>query len=224
MSWTRRVQHPSEVMKKGDKCEVKILKIDHENRRISLGYKQLTEDPWPDIAKRLYVGAESLGTIQKVLDRGVVVDLGDNVEGFVPATQLAGKELTDPTGVFKEGEQIPLQVIEFDQGQHKVVLSAVAYFKKRERAEFESYLAAHPADGHKAMAEAMPEKMAAQAEVATEDSAAAPDEAAETPAEAQSDASPEEAVSEEPAPTEPQAADEAEEPAAPDDTEEKKEE
>ncbi|HVP06371.1 MAG TPA: 30S ribosomal protein S1 [Candidatus Acidoferrum sp.] len=168
MSWTKRIQHPSEVMKKGDRVDVKVLKIDHENRRISLGYKQLTEDPWPDMAKRFTNGAECLGTVTKVLDRGVVVDLGDAVEGFVPAAQLAGKDLTDPTGVFREGEQIPLVVIEFDRNQHKVILSAVAYFKKRERAEFDEYLAQHPTSASRAMAEAMPEELRTAAEGAPE--------------------------------------------------------
>ncbi len=165
MSWTKRIQHPSEVMKKGDRVDVKVIKIDHENRRISLGYKQLTEDPWPDIARKYSVGSECLGTITKVMDRGVVVDLGDNLEGFVPTAQLASKELTDPTGVFNEGESIPLQVIELDRHQHKIVLSVVAYYKKRERDEFDAYLAAHPATEGKALAEAMPEELKAQAAV-----------------------------------------------------------
>jgi small subunit ribosomal protein S1 len=144
MSWTKRVQHPSEVMKKGDKMDVKVIKIDHDNRRISLGYKQLSEDPWPELANKFAMGSECLGTIVKVLDRGVVVDIGDSVEGFVPVGQLAGRDLTDPTGVFKEGEGVPLCVIEFDPKQHKVVLSAVAYFKKRDRSEFDTFLAQHP--------------------------------------------------------------------------------
>jgi small subunit ribosomal protein S1 len=91
-----------------------------------------------------------------------VVDLGDDVEGFVPTSQLAGRDLSDPTGIFKEGEQIPLQVIEFDQHQHKVVLSVVAYYKKRERDEFESYLAQHK-PAATTMGDAMPETMKAAA-------------------------------------------------------------
>ena len=98
-----------------------------------------------------------------MLERGVVVDLGEDVEGVVPDAQLAAKELTDPNGVFKEGEQVPLQVIEFDRNQHKVILSAVAYFKKRDRAEFEEYLAAHPTQNSSAMADAMPEELKADA-------------------------------------------------------------
>jgi len=167
MSWTRRIQHPSEVMKKGDVVDIKVTKIDHDNRRISLGYKQLSDDPWPELANRFSVGTESLGTIVKVMDRGVVVDLGDGVEGFVPTSQLASRELTDPTGVFNEGEQIPLQVIEFDRNQHKVVLSVVAYYKKRERAEFEDYLSKHDAQAGTSLADAMPEEMKAGAEEAT---------------------------------------------------------
>jgi small subunit ribosomal protein S1 len=158
---------------------VKVLKIDHENRRISLGYKQLTEDPWPELAKRFAVGSECLGTVTKVLDRGVVVDLGDDVEGFVPSAQLAGRDLTDPTGVFNEGEQLPLTVLEFDRNQHKVILSVLAYYKKRERAEFEEYLAKHPVPTTTSMAEAMPEQLRAQAPA--EESAPAA-EVAEKPA------------------------------------------
>ncbi len=159
MSWTRRIQHPSEVMKKGDKIDVKIIKIDHENRRISLGYKQLQEDPWPQIAKKYAVGTECLGTITKVLDRGVVVSLDGDVEGFVPATQLGRKDLTDPTGIFHEGDELPLQVIEFDRNQHKIVLSVSAYYKKRERKELDQFLQSHPVETVKSVADAMPEEL-----------------------------------------------------------------
>jgi len=159
MSWTKRIQHPSEVMKKGDKVEVKVIKIDHDNRRISLGYKQLSEDPWPELAKKLAVGSECLGSISKVLDRGVIVDLGDDVEGFVPNAQLTTEELSNPTGVFKEGEKLPLQVIEFDRNMHKVVLSVVAYYKKREHTEFEKYISNHTAASNQPLAEAMPDEV-----------------------------------------------------------------
>jgi small subunit ribosomal protein S1 len=179
MSWTRRIQHPSEVIKKGDTVEVKVIKIDHDNRRISLGYKQLTEDPWPELGKKLAVGSECLGDIVKVLDRGVVVDLGDHVEGFVPTSQLGAKDLADPTGVFKEGEQLPLQVIEFDQNQHKVVLSVIAYYKKRDRDEFDKYLSDHTTESVTAMADAMPEEIKAEAEIAKAETAeAAPEKPA----------------------------------------------
>ncbi|MDH4155758.1 MAG: 30S ribosomal protein S1 [candidate division Zixibacteria bacterium] len=204
MSWTKRIQHPSEVMKKGDSADVKIIRVDHENRRISLGYKQLSEDPWPQISKKYAVGSECLGSITKVLDRGVVVDLDGDVEGFVPTTQLGAKDISDPSGVFKEGEQIPLQVIEFDRNQHKIVLSVQAYYKKRERAEYDEYLAKHPATATKSMAEAMPEELKVEKEATAE--AAAVDE---SPAEALADETPVSAETEE------AEAEQAEEPATP---------
>ncbi len=171
MSWTKRIQHPSEVMKKGDKVEVKILRIDHENRRISLGYKQLTEDPWSEIAKKHAVGTECLGTITRVMDRGVIVELDGGVEGFVPTAQLGRKDLTDPTGVFNPGDEIPLQVIELDRNQHKIVLSVSAYYKKREQAELDSFLTKHPVE-KTTMADAMPEELKKAAESAPEDTSA----------------------------------------------------
>jgi len=179
MSWTRRIQHPSEIMVKSDTVDVMVIKIDNENRRISLGYKQLTDDPWPGLASKFGTGTECLGTIIKVFDRGVVVDLGENVEGFVPTSQLAAKDLTNPTDVFKDGEQIPLHVIEFDQNMHKVVLSVVAYYKKREKAEFEEYLAKHTAESVTTLGDAMPDEMKPQATSDSEPSTAAPAE--ETP-------------------------------------------
>jgi small subunit ribosomal protein S1 len=144
MSWTKRIQHPSELMKKGDKIEVKILRIDHENRRISLGYKQLKDDPWPEISRKYSVGSECLGTITRVLDRGVTVELDDEVEGFAPTAQLGKTDLVNPGDAFNEGDKIPLQVIEFDRAAHKIVLSVSAYYKNREKTEYEQYLASHP--------------------------------------------------------------------------------
>lgn len=144
MSWTKRIQHPSELMKKGDKIEIKILRIDHENRRISLGYKQLKSDPWPDIAKKYAVGTDCLGAITRVLDRGVTVELDGEVEGFVPTHQLGKADLENPADAFNEGEQIPLQVIELDRPAHKIVLSVAAYYKKREKTELDQFVANHP--------------------------------------------------------------------------------
>jgi len=143
MSWTKRIQHPSEVMKKGDKIDIRILKIDHENRRISLGFKQLSDDPWPAIAEKYAIGSECLGRIVKVLDRGVIVDLDGEVEGFVPTVQLGHKELAHPAAAFKPGDEIPLQVIELEQSMRKIVLSVGAYFKKRDKGELDEFLAKH---------------------------------------------------------------------------------
>ncbi|MEE8404742.1 MAG: 30S ribosomal protein S1 [candidate division Zixibacteria bacterium] len=163
MSWTRRIQHPSEIMKKGDDVDIKILKIDHDNRRISLGYKQLIEDPWPVIAQEHSVGSECLGKVIKVLDRGVVVSLDDEVEGFIPSAQLSLQEVKDPSSAFNQGDEIPLQVIEIDPNQRKIVLSVNAYFKKREQAELDEFLTKHPRLSTQTIGEATPKALKTQA-------------------------------------------------------------
>lgn len=141
MSWTKRVQHPSEIMKKGENIDVKVLRIDSENRRVSLGIKQLKEDPWPGYAKKYGVDNEALGEIVRIMDRGLTVELDGEVEGFVPANQL-GKEGQDkPADAFNEGDKIPLKIIEFDRLGRKIVLSVSAYFEKRDREEYEAFMA-----------------------------------------------------------------------------------
>ena len=200
MSWTRRIQHPSEVMKKGDKVDVKIIKVDTENRRISLGFKQLAEDPWPEIAKKYAVGAEVLGTITKILDRGVIIELDGEVEGFVPTNQLGKKDLREAGEGFSEGDELPLQVIEFDRAQHKIVLSVNAYYKKREQSELDEFLAKHT-ESRTAMADAFAEaapELAEAAERAAEEELAAEAKArAEATKEAEIETASEEAASEE---------------------------
>ena len=144
MSWTKRIQHPSELIKRGERIEVVILNVDKENRRISLGYKQLKEDPWPDLSKKFAVYKEITGKIVRLLDRGVIVDLGDEVEGFVPTHHLGKPEITRPIEAFNEGDEIPLKVIEFDKAGKRIVLSVEAYYRGREKAELEAFLAKHP--------------------------------------------------------------------------------
>jgi len=138
MSWTKRIKHPSEIMKKGDTVEVVILDIDKNNRRISLGHKQIYADPWSTLEEKFAVGMTTTGTIIRILDRGVVVGLDNDIEGFVPTFQL-GQDVKKPADAFKGGDELPLKVIEFDKDQRKIVLSVREYFKDRDRAEFELF-------------------------------------------------------------------------------------
>jgi small subunit ribosomal protein S1 len=144
MSWAKRIQHPSELIKKGEKIEVVVLNVNKENRRISLGLKQLREDPWPELSRKFALNKETTGKILRLLDRGVVVDLGNEVEGFVPTHHLGKTEITRPIDAFNEGDEIPLKVIEFDQSAKRIVLSVEAYYRGREKAELDEFLAKHP--------------------------------------------------------------------------------
>ena len=144
LSWTKRIQHPSEEMRKGEKVEVMVLNVDRENRRISLGYKQLKKDPWPELSQKYGVGKETVGKILRLLDRGVIVDLGDEVEGSVPTIHLGKPEITKPADAFNVGDELPLKVIEFDHSGKKIVLSVDAYYRGREKTELDAFLAKHP--------------------------------------------------------------------------------
>jgi len=144
MSWTKKVNHPGELLKKGDIVEVKVLDIDQEKRRISLGIKQLTEDPWDDLAKRYTVGTEfGECEVARILDRGVVVNLNDEVEGLVPLNQL-GEEVNHPSRIYKVGDKIPATVIEFDLEGRKISLSISEYFKERDPSLWAAHQAAFP--------------------------------------------------------------------------------
>jgi small subunit ribosomal protein S1 len=123
MSWTKRIRHPSEVVKKGDDVEVIVLNIDKEARRISLGLKQVHDDPWLDLSEKYQPGFPSTGRISRVLDRGVVVDLADDLEGFVPISHLGWDNVSSPADLFREGDTVPLKVISLDQQQRRIVLS-----------------------------------------------------------------------------------------------------
>jgi len=144
MSWTKRIQHPSEIMKKNDDIEVRVLSIDKENRRISLGFKQVDDDPWPSLEMKYAINTETLGTITRLLDRGVIVELDGNVEGFVPANMLGKRDISKPSDAFSEGDEIPLRVIEFDSKNRKIILSVEAYYAVREREDMDKFLSKHP--------------------------------------------------------------------------------
>lgn len=127
MSWTKRVQHPSEVVKKGDTVDVLILNVDAENKRISLGLKQAQEDPWLRIGETYPVGTELRGRVLRLMDKGVVVDIGNDIEGFVPMSQLGIPDLHNPADAVKEGQAVELKVLEVDPIHHRIVLAATGF-------------------------------------------------------------------------------------------------
>jgi small subunit ribosomal protein S1 len=127
MSWTKRVQHPSEVVKKSDEVEVLILNVDAENKRISLGLKQAQEDPWLKIGETYPVNTEMRGRVLRLMDKGVVVDIGQDIEGFVPLSQLGIPDINNPADAVKEGQAVELKVLEVDPIHHRIVLAATGF-------------------------------------------------------------------------------------------------
>ena len=122
MSWTKRVEHPSEIVQKGVEVKVLVLDVDAEAKRISLGIKQLLDDPWPEITERFSAGVEPEGSVARVQEKGVVVDLGDDIEGFSPTSHTGLDEDAVLGEYFRSGEPLMLKVLESDVANRRIVL------------------------------------------------------------------------------------------------------
>ncbi len=123
MSWTKRIRHPKEVLNKGDETEVVILDINKSIRRISLGLKQLTPDPWFDLTAKYTEGTFVEAKVSRPLERGVVVEMEEGVEGFIPVSHLGDRSIKKPVEHFAEGDTLPVKVINVDHDGRRIVLS-----------------------------------------------------------------------------------------------------
>lgn len=143
LSWTKKVRHPGEMVKKGDDLEVVILNVDVDGRRISLGHKQIDDNPWDKFKETYSINTEVEGTIVRIIEKGVIVELPLGVDGFVPASQLAPNPVRNIADKFKVGDVLPLSVVEFDKDSKKIVLSVLEYMKGKEAKVVEEYTASH---------------------------------------------------------------------------------
>jgi small subunit ribosomal protein S1 len=140
LHWTKKIKHPSELYKKGDIVEAKVLGVDVQNERLSLGIKQLTTDPWQTIAERYPVGSRVKGEVTSVPDFGVFVRLQEGVEGLIHVSQLSTERIDKPASLFKVGDQVEAEVIHVVPQERKIGLSIRALKKSEERQEMEDYL------------------------------------------------------------------------------------
>ena len=131
LSWTKKVKHPSEFTQIGAEIEVVVLEIDKENRRLSLGHKQLEENPWNEIESKFAVDTVHTAAISEMTDKGAVVVLGENITGFVPAKQLVKEDGT----TLKAGETAEFKVIEFSKATKRITLSHSRIYEEAKRAE-----------------------------------------------------------------------------------------
>ena len=143
LSWTRKVNHPSEMLKKGDEVEAQVLEIDKANQRISLGIKQAETDPWSVIESKFSVGDIVKGTVTKIASFGAFVQLQDDIDGLVHISQLADEHVARVKDVIKVGQEVEARVIKVDKGERRIGLSikAMAYDEtqlKREAAAFDA--------------------------------------------------------------------------------------
>ena len=131
LSWTKKVKHPGEFTSVGADIEGVVLELDKENRRLSLGHKQLEENPWNEFENQFSVDSIHEGTITEMTDKGAVVALGENVEGFCPARQLTKEDGTTP----KVGDKLDFKVLEFSKATKRITLSHLRTYEEAKRAE-----------------------------------------------------------------------------------------
>ena len=144
LSWTKRIRHPGEFIKRGDEIDVVVIGIDPEQRRISLGHKQLKENPWDKFEELYKIGMETEARIERIMEKGVVIELPENVDGFVPLSQLSFAPVKDVRDYFEPGDILPLKVVEFDKETKKIVLSVVECLRGKEQAIIDKYNKQHP--------------------------------------------------------------------------------
>lgn len=143
LSWTKKIRHPGEIVKKGDEIEVVILSVDVDQRRISLGHKQIQDNPWDTFGEKYSVATEVEGKIVRIIEKGVIVELPLGVDGFVPVSQLATTQVKNIAEKFRVGDVLPLRVLEFDKDSKKIVLSVVEALKGKEADIVAEYTAQH---------------------------------------------------------------------------------
>jgi small subunit ribosomal protein S1 len=128
LSWTKKIKHPSEFLAIGDKIDVVVLELDVEGRKLSLGHKQTTENPWDKYETEFAIGTTHTGTIDELVDKGATVTFNEDIVAFIPARHLEkedGKKL-------KKGDEAEFKIIEFNKEFKRVVASHTALFREEE--------------------------------------------------------------------------------------------
>ncbi len=148
MSWTRKINQPSEVLKKGDEVEAAVIDIDKQNQRISLGMKQLDGDPWKDIDQKYKIGDLVTGKVTKLASFGAFVQLKDDIDGLVHISQLSEDHVAKVKDILKVGQEVEARVIKVDKAERRVGLSikAANYSEEDLKRESEAFETLRPGE------------------------------------------------------------------------------
>jgi small subunit ribosomal protein S1 len=126
MSWTRKINHPSEMVKKGDEVDAIVLEVDIDNQRISLGMKQLTDDPWEEIDRLFRMGDVVTGKVARVAGYGAFIELDHDIDGLVHISQISEERIEKVKDHLKEGDEVKARVIKIDKDERRIGLSIKA--------------------------------------------------------------------------------------------------
>ena len=146
LSWTRKINHPSEMLKKNDEVEAVVLSIDKENQRVSLGIKQLDNDPWSDIDSKFKVGDKVSGKVAKIASFGAFVSLDGDIDGLIHISQLSEEHVERVKDVLKVSDDVEARVIKVDKIERRICLSikAVSYSEDQLQKESQSFETLRP--------------------------------------------------------------------------------
>ncbi len=137
LSWIKKIRHPSELYNVSDVIQAKVLTVDKENEKFTLGVKQLTEDPWLEVPNRYPTGTNVQGTITNITDFGLFVEVEEGIEGLVHVSELSRKKVKSPKEVFEEGQEIQAKVIHVSADERRLGLSIKDYLEELEKKQAE---------------------------------------------------------------------------------------
>ena len=140
LSWTKKIRHPGEVVKKGEQLDVIVLAIDTDQRKISLGHKQIEENPWDTFEREYPVGKTVGSKVVRIIEKGLIAELPLSVDGFIPGTLLSTAKIKNFSFCFPVGAELSVMIIEFDKENKKIVLSALAALKDKTEEEIAEYI------------------------------------------------------------------------------------
>jgi small subunit ribosomal protein S1 len=148
MSWTRKVNHPSEILKKGDEVDAIVLDVDTDQQRISLGMKQLNQDPWEDIDRFFRIGDVVKGKVTKITNYGAFVELQNDIDGLVHISQIGEERVEKVRDVLKVGQEVTARVIKVDHDERRIGLSikAANYSDEEIKRESEAFDSIKPGE------------------------------------------------------------------------------
>src|SRR5437868_7166694 len=127
LSWIKKVSHPSEVLKKGEQVEACVLSVEKDNKRIFLGVKQLSQNPWETIEKTMPIGSLVKGAISKITAFGAFVELDNGIEGLIHVTELSDQAFGKIEDVVSKGDEVTAKVLKIDPEHKKIALSIKEY-------------------------------------------------------------------------------------------------
>ena len=147
ISWTKKIRHPNELFKVGDTVQAKVLTVDQESEKFTLGIKQLTDDPWSNVPSVYPVGGLVKGTITNITDFGLFVEVEEGIEGLVHVSELSNKKVKTPAEIYKEGEEIQAKIIHVSAEDRRLGLSIKQLKDEEERKKPREYSRSGPEAG-----------------------------------------------------------------------------